>query len=307
MAEKWRKRGALPFGKAQAAPKITGTLKKIRSLPGQWDMLPLGEKISRIKGLLREVKNPRASRFKFLPSAPEKSVRAVAAKLEERLRAEKENLEDMKRVFSEWGVSLENAGVSAEQVSYPHGTSWETDPEHGIMLFTSPTMARWYREKISGKGLQPSRDPPGKPIERMVQKKKAFGIGRLYGHAFRTGEISYIQPLRFYRKSGKRLMEGTPHGEEGTGRGAPLSNPDILMLYAHLKEAGRKGYEKVGVMERLTIQPYGRIYERLYKLSRERMPVEDFKGLSRSEIVRQMFSERRDEPRYVVFRRVKAQ
>lgn len=289
---KWRKAGARPFGKGEAALKAEGTLRKIKRLPNEWDFLPMGEKISKIEILVSATMNPEAHKkeFRFLAHARKEELGKISAYLKERLASERKSLEDMKGVFAHWGVELGKLGLKPEDVSFPHGTRWKIEPAEftnwDTMLVSSPSMARWYAGTVSKKGLQPSKSPLGSWHNRMIEDEKAFGMGQMaYKGSLlggRTVHISAIQPLVFYRRGGAKKTEvGTPlvkSGKEGTAHTIPLKHPDMLILYAQLKEAMERGVSMVRVYgggEHVVNPPYKKIYNRLEKLSQPFDPREE--------------------------------
>lgn len=280
----WRKAGARPFGEKEIAPKVEGTLRKIKRLPDEWDFLPLGEKIRKIETLISAIKNPeaRGREFKFLAHTKGEALESARKKLDERLASERKSLEDMKTVFSHWGVDLGKLGLRPEDVSLPHGTRWSITPAEftnwDTMLVSSPAMADWYLRTVGKKGLQPSKNPMGPWYNKMIENERAFGLGQIaYGSSLlggRTAHINAIQPLVFYSRGGaKKTKAGTPltkSGMEGTAHMIPLKHPDLLILYAQLKEAREKGASTVRVYgggEYVAEPPYKKIYDGMGKLS----------------------------------------
>lgn len=285
MAKKWRKTGARLFGEKEIAPKVGGTLRKIKRLPDEWDLLPMGEKIAKIETLISATKNPEAHgrEFKFLAHAGKEELDKVSAHLKGRLASEKKSLEDMKGVFSHWGVDLGKLGLKPEDVSFPHGTQWSITPAEftnwDTMLLSSPAMADWYIRNVGRKGLQASKNPMGLWYNKRIEAEKAFGLGQIaYRTSWvgeRTAHINAIQPLIFYKRAIKGMTAaGTSlvkSGKEGTAHTVPLKHPDILILYAQLKEAREKGASMVRVYgggEYVADPPYKKIYDRMGKLSR---------------------------------------
>ncbi len=226
MAVKWRKAGAL----ATREQALRSAESKIKGKLHDWDFLPIGKKIENLDALLSAVKNPaaRTREFGFLSLVDQKKLGKFEGILSKRLKDEKKSLDDMKSVFSHWGIDLGKAGLRPEDISYPHKTRWWRARKE-LLLFSSPSMAKWYDENLVGKNLQPSRSAPEEWVRDAVRKGRAFGLGRIYvdgkGIAPKampkqpmatinklvarfhppTAEITLIQPLVFYKK----VIKGT--------------------------------------------------------------------------------------------------
>lgn len=310
MAAKWKKPSA-PATKGQA---LRSAESKIKGKLHDWDFLPIGKKIENLETLLSAVKNPvaRTREFGFLSLVEQKKLGKFEGVLSKRLRDERKSLEDMKAVFSHWGIDLGKAGLGPEDISYPHRTKWWRGKQE-LLLFSSPAMAKWYDENL-GKHYQPSRAAPDEWVQSAIRKGKAFGLGRIYvegkGIAPKamqgqplaavnklvarfhppTAEITLIQPLVFYKKAIKgadeAILAGLPFrtrellergGVKGTARTVPLANPDLLLLYAQLKEAKNLGAKTATVYRhpsadkahpfKVMAHPFRVIYDRIAKLS----------------------------------------
>lgn len=240
MAGKWKKAGARITGVGQVERKLEGKLH-------DWDFLPIGQKIGKMESLLSAIKSP-SGKFKFLSLAGPEELKEIESRLAERLKAERHSLDDMRGVFEHYGVDLGKVGLKPEDISYPHGTKWSLDKEHGILLFSSPSMARWFEKNVMARGRQFSRVGPGPLLTAAINRERAFGLGRMstYGRFLRylprkDIKIDLIQPLVFYKTTGIVL------GKEGTAQELPLSNPDLLLFYAQLREAKNLGARKVRV------------------------------------------------------------
>lgn len=280
MALKWRKRGALKAG-IEIRRKIEGKLHS-------WDFLPIGKKIANIEALLSAARKPVGARgeFWFLRLAKEMELEKTGKLLEERLAGERKSLEDMKSVFSHWQIDLGKIGLKPEDISHPHKTRWWTCRGRNLMMFTSPGMAKWYEENVEKKRMQPSLQKPEQDTMKIVGKKKVFGFGRVW--LYRGGrclgsipplhgidvigralyrlrppdaEISLVQPIVFYKRTWEQK------GKPNTARTLPLANPDMLLLYAQLKEAKKIGARTVRVEGKYADVPYSFIYDRIAKLS----------------------------------------
>lgn len=241
MAGKWEKKGAKITGMEQVNRKVEGKLH-------DWDFLPIGQKIGKIESLLSALKSP-SGEFKFLSLAGPDGLKGIESRLAERLKAERHSLDDMKRVFEHYGVDLGKAGVRPEDISHPHGTKLSLHKEHGLLLFTSPSLEKWYEKNVQAQNLQPSLQAPPREVLAAIRREKAFGIGRMsaYGKLLRylprrSVDVELIQPLMFYRTKG--LVEGAG----GTKMAVPLQNPDLLLFYAQLKKAKELGAKTVRVL-----------------------------------------------------------
>jgi hypothetical protein len=274
MAEKWHKAGARIIGREQVERKLEGKLR-------DWDFLPMGEKIRKLEGLASAARAaaPRGE-FRFLSLVPTGELRKIAERVDERLAGERGNLEDMERVFSRWGVDLGKARLRPGYISHPYGTRWWYHEGQDLLMFTSPAMARWYEKNILKRGYQPSQVAPDAELVRAVDKNRVFAFGRVHT-AFKPGvaDIKLVQPLVFYKALGGGL------GKKGTERALPLKHPELLLLYAQLKEAEKLGASKATLhkvfpswVESDTSIP--RIYENIAKTSQRFRPETEGKTVS---------------------------
>lgn len=274
MAKKWYKGGALK--KISPAKGLHIATSKIIGKLNSWDLLPMGEKIRKIRELTAALhKPPAGGEYRFLSLAPRDELQEISRILRSRLIAENTNLRDMKSVFSHWQVDLSRIGVTPEKISYPHGTNWlaagkerlhtPLHPAHGLYYFSSPVMASWYEKNVLKKDLIPSRLPPAPQLIELIHSKKAFGLARMPIEKG-SARIELVQPLVFYRKD---IRSRLVRGKEGTARTLPLENPDLLILYAQLKEAKLGDAKVVRVHSGVPSKklPFDRIYDRIGKLS----------------------------------------
>lgn len=261
----WRKPGARPMGAAEVRRKLDGKLNA-------WDLLPMGEKIRKMEALLSALGNPHEMRgeFGFLSFAPPKELAGNGEYLRGRILAEKRSLERMKEAFSKWGIDLGRINLSAEDISHPNKTRWSLHPRHGLYYFTSPGMKAWMEKNIRAAGMQPSywRQPFG--VENEINAKRAFGLGRMQ---LKNDEatISLLQPVVFYRL---RIGADRREAIRGALKKTPLANPELLLLYAQLREAEKRGAKKVRVREEFWDNykwnenpPFRKIYDRIALLS----------------------------------------
>lgn len=266
MAGRWKKEGARPMGAREVRLKLDGKLKA-------WDLLPIGEKIGKMEALLSALGNPqeRRGKFGFLAFAPPEELARNGEYLRGRLLAEKGSLERMKEAFSRWGIDLGKINLSAEDISHPNKTRWYEHPGHVLYYFYSPGMARWYERVVEKRDLQPSYWQPLPDIRDVIGRRKAFGLGRMYREGKGTATIGLVQPLVFYKKE---PLAGEARGKMGTPHRVPLANPDLLMLYAQLKEAKEQNAKVVNVKEEFRDvygakdkPPFLKIYDRIAELS----------------------------------------
>jgi hypothetical protein len=152
---KWSKSGAFKGGESPLFSERLG--EKIKPSPElirkeverkltEWDLLPIGERIARMRELRKAI-----DEHPLMRAADRASRRRVKAtikgNLDEHIRKAEETLGDMKRVFRHWGVKLKKVGIREEDISHPSNAlisrkTEEADIERSI--FSSPTIAEWY-------------------------------------------------------------------------------------------------------------------------------------------------------------------
>jgi hypothetical protein len=137
------------------------------------------------------------------------------------------------------------------------------------MVFTSPTMAKFYR-KMEEMGKHPSKVGlwfMSKPVEL----KEAFGIAS----QTTDGGVVHawvVQPFRFYDK-GEYLIK------DAVGAELPIKDAHFLFFYFMLKRAAEGGANKFCMGKKMMMenQPYAHLYDEIIRLAPE-VRTKDMRG-----------------------------
>jgi len=303
----WSKPGAFDEGKRlfskrlgkEVVPNAGWITQGVERELLELDLLPIGERIKRMEGLAKALRNARyrSGRLRFLSVVPPGEETQQIKRVDGRIREAKNTLENMKRVFEHWGIRLKKAGIREEDIPHPSSAAIvrSTYGKDESIIFSAPPIAKLYErlDKRKGSKIQLTGWAFGEEYERELKKAGAFGIGviqhaRLEGAGVKTSEIKVIQPIRIYRKS-----TGV-QGKAGTGREIPgLKNTQYYILYHLLKRAIENGSEQVHLIspekaasnafvwkgwregdenDMLAKHPFALIYKEIGGLSKETCP-----------------------------------